>query len=123
MGGPISSEGSIGPVTVGSAAVPCADALETLVERTATRADNVITTATATRAGMAKLDRLIGSPNSVLGQLDRTLARSGCACSPFLLLEVHLTTPRAMTQVAEFGTVRSRALRRVPTLVGPIVAR
>jgi hypothetical protein len=54
------SLGSIGPVTVGLDAVPCADALETLAESTTTRVDKVITTATATRVGIAKLDGLMG---------------------------------------------------------------
>ena len=52
--------GRIGPLTVGSAAVPCADALETLVESTTTRTDNIIIPATATRVGIAKLYGLMG---------------------------------------------------------------
>ena len=51
------SLGSIGPVTVGLDAVPCADALETLVESITTRVDKVIITATATRVEMCIRDR------------------------------------------------------------------
>src|SRR5580658_3072262 len=51
--------GSIGPVTVGSAAVPWAAAL---VVTTAIRVTSATVSATATRAGTAQLDGLIGPP-------------------------------------------------------------
>jgi hypothetical protein len=59
--------GSIGPLTVGSAAVPCAavgfaDALEALVKIRRTTVDSVITATAAMRAGLAKLEPFIGHP-------------------------------------------------------------